>query len=72
MMEHRLQNQWFEGEAVTSKIGVTLDRLRKIVVVRANHLRVKVKSFKGSAKKQRFLQQEWKLSEDAIGPLDLR
>ena len=64
-------------EAIASKVGVTLqytDHLRKVLVVRANHLRVKVKGFKGSAKKQRFLQQEWKLcvSEDAIGLLVMK
>ena len=58
-------------EAIADKIGVTFQytaRLHRILVVRANHLRLKVKSFKGSAKKQRFLQLEWKLcvSEDAI------
>ena len=53
-------------EAIASNVGVTLQYTAHLL--RANHLRLKVKSFKGSAKKQRFLQQEWKLciSEDAI------
>ena len=57
-------------EAIVDKICVTLRytaRLHKILL-RANHLRLKVKSFKGSVKKQGFLQLEWKLyvSEDTI------
>ena len=58
-------------KAIADKIGMTFRytaRLHKTLVVRANHLRLKVKGFKGSAKKQRFLQLEWKLcvSEDTI------
>ena len=51
-------------EAIAHKIGVTLrytSHLKTTLVVRANHLRCRVRGFKGSAKKQRFLQQNWKL-----------
>ena len=50
--------------AITLQLGVTLrytDHLSTILIRRANHLRWKVKSFKGSVKKQQFLQQTWKL-----------
>ena len=51
-------------EAIASKLSVILqytDHLQTVLVVRANHLRQKVRTFKGSTKKQRFLKQDWKL-----------
>ena len=51
-------------EAIALKLGVSLqytDHIRNVLVIHANHLRAKVRNFKGSVKKQQFLQQDWKL-----------
>lgn len=58
--------------AIASKLGVSLqytDRMKTLLVRRANFLRRKVKSFKGSAKRQQYLQLTWEfcLNEQDIG-----
>lgn len=37
------------------------ERLHKVLVKRANHLKAKMRSLKGGAPRQRFFQQNWKL-----------
>ena len=53
--------------AIASKLGVSLsstDHLKTVLVRRANFLRGKVKTFKGSAKRQQYLQLTWELRLD--------
>ena len=51
-------------EALASKLGVSLkssEHIRTVLIRRANYLKGKVKACTGSAKRMRYLQQEWEL-----------
>lgn len=54
--------KWIEN--IQHQLGIMIqytDRLHKVLVRRANHLKDKMRSLKGGAPRQRFFQQNWKL-----------
>ena len=62
--------KWIEN--IECQLGIMIqytDRLHKVLVRQANHLKDKMKSLKGGAPRQRFFQQNWKLQ---LLPQDLQ
>ena len=54
--------KWIEN--IQRQLGIMIqytDRLHKVLVRRANHLKDKMRHLKGGAPRQRFFQQNWKL-----------